>query len=101
MSLWLAENPIDSQHVVKDFIEQDQRHIQFFFVEYLVKMGKFLLKPFSSAAEHGLTSTFWDVLFIVHRTQHCGDRGSTVVKVQYYKSEGRWFDPSWCQWIFH
>jgi len=18
-----------------------------------------------------------------------------------YKSEGRWFDPSWCQWIFH
>ena len=30
-----------------------------------------------------------------------GDRGSTVVKVPYYKSEGRWFDPSWCQWIFY
>jgi len=30
-----------------------------------------------------------------------GDRGSTVVKVQCYKSEGRWFDPSWCQWIFY
>jgi len=28
------------------------------------------------------------------------DRGSTVVKVLRYKSEGRWFDPSWCQWIF-
>jgi len=27
-----------------------------------------------------------------------GDRGSTVVKVLYYKSEGRWFDRSWCQW---
>ena len=26
------------------------------------------------------------------------DRGSTVVKVLCYKSEGRWFDPSWCQW---
>jgi len=26
---------------------------------------------------------------------------STVVKVLCYKSEGRWFDPSWCQWIFH
>jgi len=26
-----------------------------------------------------------------------GDRGSTVVKVLCYKSEGRWFDPSWCQ----
>ena len=24
-----------------------------------------------------------------------GDRGSTVVKVLCYKSEGRWFDPSW------
>ena len=31
----------------------------------------------------------------------CGDRGTTVVKVLCYKSEGRWFDPSWCQWIFH
>jgi len=30
-----------------------------------------------------------------------GGRGSTVVKVLCYKSEGRWFDPSWCQWIFH
>jgi len=30
-----------------------------------------------------------------------GDRGSTVVKVLCYKSEGRWFDPSWYQWIFH
>jgi len=28
-------------------------------------------------------------------------QGSTVVKVLCYKSEGRWFDPSWCQWIFH
>ena len=29
-----------------------------------------------------------------------GDRGGTVVKVLCYKSEGRWFDPSWCQLIF-
>jgi hypothetical protein len=29
-----------------------------------------------------------------------GDRGSTVVKVLRYKSEGRWFDPRWCHWIF-
>ena len=28
------------------------------------------------------------------------DRRSTVVNVLCYKSEGRWFDPSWCQWIF-
>ena len=25
-----------------------------------------------------------------------GDRGGTVVKVLCYKSEGCWFDPSWC-----
>ena len=30
-----------------------------------------------------------------------GDRGGKVVKVLCYKSEGRLFDPSWCQWIFH
>ena len=33
--------------------------------------------------------------------EELGDRGSTVVKVLCYKSEGRWFDPSWCHWIFH
>ena len=30
-----------------------------------------------------------------------GDRGGTVVKVLCYKSEGRWFDLSRRQWIFH
>ena len=29
------------------------------------------------------------------------DRSSTVLKVLCYKSEGRWFDPSWYHWIFH
>jgi len=28
------------------------------------------------------------------------DRSSTVIKVMCYKSEGRWFDPRRCQWIF-
>ena len=36
---------------------------------------------------------FWD-------TYKTRDRGSSVVQVLCYKSEGRWFDPSWCQWIF-
>ena len=30
-----------------------------------------------------------------------GDCSSTVVKALHYKSEGRWFDPNWYQWIFH
>jgi len=29
-----------------------------------------------------------------------GSCGSTVVKVLYYKSEDRWFDPNWCHWNF-
>ena len=32
--------------------------------------------------------------------QIIGDRGSTVVKVLCYKSEGRWFDPGWCHLNF-
>ena len=28
------------------------------------------------------------------------DRGSTAVKVLSYKSEGHWFDTSWCHWKF-
>ena len=28
------------------------------------------------------------------------DHGGTVFKVLCYKSEGRWFDPSWCHWHF-
>jgi len=27
-------------------------------------------------------------------------RGSSVVKVLFYKSESCWFDPSWCNWNF-
>jgi len=35
---------------------------------------------------------------VLRAVGHCG---SAVVKILYYKSEGRWFDPSWCQWNFH
>jgi len=37
---------------------------------------------------------------ILRYSKNSGDRGSTVVKVLCYKSEGRWFDPSWCHWNF-
>jgi len=39
-------------------------------------------------------------VLIVSSTNYSGDRGSTVVKMLCYKSEGRWFDPSWCHWNF-
>jgi len=42
------------------------------------------------------------VVFVAERLSSVyiaeGDRGSTVVKVLCYKSEGHWFDPSWCHW---
>ena len=33
----------------------------------------------------------------ISSTSVLGDRGSTVVKELCYKSEDRWFDPTWCQ----
>jgi len=38
--------------------------------------------------------------FLKSVLENFGGRDSTVVKVLCYKSEGRWFDPSWCQWNF-
>jgi len=41
------------------------------------------------------TATNSPVLFM-NVVEFIGDRSGTVVKVLCYKSEGRWFDPSWC-----
>jgi len=41
-----------------------------------------------------------DLVVYIVTTVIKGDRGSTEVKVLCYKSEGRWFDPSWCHWNF-
>jgi len=41
------------------------------------------------------------IVGLYNSTPTDGDRGNTMVKVLCYKSVGRWFDPSWCQWIFH
>ena len=37
---------------------------------------------------------------VSHLPPHSGDRGSTMVKVLCYKSEGRWFDSRWFHWNF-
>ena len=46
-----------------------------------------------STHHHGLISLYLQYL--------AGDRGSTVVKVLCYKSEGRWFDPSLSEFFIH
>ena len=30
----------------------------------------------------------------------CGDRGGTLVKLLWYKAEGRWFNSMWSHWKF-
>ena len=44
--------------------------------------------------------TFFKFLYFLFLLSLHGDRGSTVVKVLCYKSEGRWFDSRWCHWKF-
>ena len=41
-----------------------------------------------------------DRIYFIMLVESGWNRGSTVVKVLCYKSEGRWFDPSWCHWNF-
>jgi hypothetical protein len=43
------------------------------------------------------TKVYWPhITYLMYASESWGDRGSTVVKVLSYKSEGRWFDPRWC-----
>jgi len=51
----------------------------------------YVIRKIASMAKHLKSSQL---------TVAVGYRGSTVVKVLCYKSEGRWFDPNWCHWIF-
>ena len=50
----------------------------------------------SSSRHKNIYSDFVMLLYM----QDSGDCGDTVVKVLYYKSEGRWFDSRWCYWNF-
>ena len=52
-----------------------------------------LLPEFMSNDVHCTVITKYTQNIVKHR-------GGTVVKLLCYKSEGRWFDPSWCHWNF-
>jgi len=47
-----------------------------------------------------LKDKFHGTKYFVFVFKKDGDRGSTVVMVLRYKSEGRWYNPSWCHWNF-
>ena len=63
----------------------------------------------SSPWDFGMAPRFFEKYVHPCFNKHCTfircllsqSRGSTLVKVLCYKSDGRWFDPSQCQWIFH
>jgi len=55
--------------------------------------------PQTHALDHGATEIA-KVKNNISYYKYSGDRGSTVVKVLCYKSEGRWLDPSWLHWNF-
>jgi len=65
---------------------------------YKIQMPGNYPKESTQHSEHGesLKSLYIHANNIINNR----DRGSTVVKVLCYKSEGRWFDPSWCHWNF-
>jgi len=80
------------------FIEKIKAHIlcsvTFFFFENLA-IYDIMWK--NTVEQGGPQMTIWHMriaCWIPKGTDTNGDRGSTVVKVLCYKSEGRWFDPS-------
>jgi len=74
------------------------------FSSFLVNWIRHPLREIFQTLYHKELTHIWFIVFyrfIVYIYIYIyGDRGSTVVKVLCYKSEGRWFDPSWCQWLF-
>ena len=64
---------------------------------------RLFLIPVSPGRGRGLVGNYETMIErkYLECTSKLVDRSSTVVKVLCYKSEGRWFDPSWCQWILH
>jgi len=52
-------------------------------------------------APEGVVATWMDGSWILFEEIFIlEDRSSALVKALCYKSEGRWFDPSWCHWNF-
>ena len=60
-------------------------------VNYVRKLSKYI------ALSKVVTFCEFSIYFPLHALKY---RRSTEVKVLCYKSEGRWFDPSWCHWNF-
>ena len=80
--------------------------IYIFYILLTVHFSIYILAINQLDAQNLFCSKFISCLYMfraprAHRQPLVGDRGSTVIKVLCYKSEGRWFDPSWCRWIFH
>jgi len=90
-----APESVPNGFVRGHYFSQIQFTTIFFFVVY------FTINLPSSLRHTNVSHSNINCIFICLRPvpyegNHCG----TVVKVLCYKSEGRWFDPSWCHWNF-
>jgi len=56
--------------------------------------------PVINGLSRGTVSFEVKVNIMYDSSSYRGDRGGTMVKLLFYKSEGRWFEPSWCHWNF-
>jgi len=71
-----------------------QNENSFILQSVLRQLHRYFQSEFSTECDFFLLSSISSTLLLPL------DRGSTVVKVLCYKSEGRWFDPSLCHWNF-
>ena len=95
--LYLAYIAFDIQHIISAMSNAQKNDTHSVFQRcnsssVITQAAVFCFLPLSN----GTVNT--DFIQLPWFTRDCG---STVVKVLCYKSEGRWFGPSWCQWIFH
>jgi len=73
--------------------------------DFMALIGKMLPFTFTPNRRQIFHQSTWcnipeDLNLQTHRVFCYVVYGSTVVKVLCYKSEGSWFDPSWCHWNF-
>jgi len=66
---------------------------------YVVHWSEYICLPWASGSVLKMKQCWWKCNMLTCKLKlakyNQGDRGSTVVKVLHYKSEGRWFDSRW------
>jgi len=76
--------------------------LTWFMYNQMSKLHSYMMLHGKTLGSHCVFKFKWLGLYLNFSTFFVkGDRGSTVVKMPCYKSEGRWFDSRWCHWNFY